>query len=255
MLKHQIIDQNGFFSSAALVDFSSDLQNFMKAQDRNRPYAERILQFQSQRDASPQEQLYLSILVETFAEFSEQTPHQSPNYTIGSHHFVEEMHDIIGRALILDCVGWVSEDKTVQSPLPLKGLEPFISAYQAEPSQTIGNYLAFMGDQHSLELLNSLHAHCATPGMDFPHIALKMPIPYDTIRQVAPDTLRSDHAPFWRKGIPAVFISDTAEFRSNLYHSTADTLDAINFTFLTTLVESLFHFLTPATDTRRAYPA
>jgi Zn-dependent M28 family amino/carboxypeptidase len=43
------------------------------------------------------------------------------------------------------------------------------------------------------------------------------------------DSLRSDHAPFWKESIPTLFISDTANFRSELYHTPGDTHDKINY--------------------------
>lgn len=46
---------------------------------------------------------------------------------------------------------------------------------------------------------------------------------------VAPrDLLRSDHAPFLALGIPAVLISDTANFRSPHYHKPSDTIDTLD---------------------------
>jgi Zn-dependent M28 family amino/carboxypeptidase len=46
-----------------------------------------------------------------------------------------------------------------------------------------------------------------------------------------PDLLRSDHAPFWDKGVPAVFVSDTANFRNPNYHQPGDTVDTIDLAF------------------------
>ena len=43
------------------------------------------------------------------------------------------------------------------------------------------------------------------------------------------DIFRSDHAPFWAAGIPAIMITDTANFRNPHYHNSTDTLD---YTFM-----------------------
>jgi Zn-dependent M28 family amino/carboxypeptidase len=45
--------------------------------------------------------------------------------------------------------------------------------------------------------------------------------------------LRSDHSPFWSAGIPALFFTDTAEFRNPNYHKVTDTVDTLDFDFLT----------------------
>lgn len=34
---------------------------------------------------------------------------------------------------------------------------------------------------------------------------------------------RSDHVPFWEAGLPALMLTDTAEFRNPNYHRTTDT--------------------------------
>lgn len=54
-----------------------------------------------------------------------------------------------------------------------------------------------------------------------------------------PDLLRSDHAPFLAINVPAIILSDTANFRSPHYHrpsDTIETLDAARFTTATRAV-------------------
>lgn len=43
---------------------------------------------------------------------------------------------------------------------------------------------------------------------------------------------RSDHAPFWEAGIPAVMWTDTSEFRNANYHLPTDTPDTLDYAFL-----------------------
>ena len=40
---------------------------------------------------------------------------------------------------------------------------------------------------------------------------------------------RSDHAPFWRQGIPALMVTDTAEFRNAHYHQRTDLPETLDF--------------------------
>lgn len=47
------------------------------------------------------------------------------------------------------------------------------------------------------------------------------------------DILPSDLAPFWRERIPALMLTDMANFRYPLYHTRADTIDKLDFDFLT----------------------
>jgi len=56
---------------------------------------------------------------------------------------------------------------------------------------------------------------------------------------LAPDLLRSDHAPFWLAGIPAVMIGDTADFRSPHYHQASDKVETLDLGFADAVVRWL----------------
>lgn len=53
-----------------------------------------------------------------------------------------------------------------------------------------------------------------------------------------PDLSRSDHAPFWRENIPAIFISDSANFRYPHYHTGSDTVDQLDFDFMEKIAQT-----------------
>lgn len=55
---------------------------------------------------------------------------------------------------------------------------------------------------------------------------------------IAPDFRRSDHAHFWDLNIPALMITDGANFRNQNYHSTTDDISTINFTFMSRVVKA-----------------
>jgi aminopeptidase YwaD len=50
--------------------------------------------------------------------------------------------------------------------------------------------------------------------------------------QLVPDTRRSDHAPFWDMGYPALMVTDTANLRNPHYHQPTDRLDTLDLRFL-----------------------
>ncbi len=52
------------------------------------------------------------------------------------------------------------------------------------------------------------------------------------------DILRSDHAPFWAEGFPALLITDTANFRNPNYHQASDTRATLDFGFLADSVKA-----------------
>jgi len=60
----------------------------------------------------------------------------------------------------------------------------------------------------------------------------KIPFGFEKIAKWLMDLLRSDHGPFWRENIPALMITDTANFRYPYYHTEADTIDKLDFDFI-----------------------
>lgn len=47
-----------------------------------------------------------------------------------------------------------------------------------------------------------------------------------------PDAHRSDHRHYWEAGIPAVFVTDTGEFRNDTYHGPTDLPTTLDFEFM-----------------------
>lgn len=48
----------------------------------------------------------------------------------------------------------------------------------------------------------------------------------------------SDHASFWDEGFKAIMMDDTAGLRNSIYHTPADTIGSLNFTFMTNIVKA-----------------
>jgi Zn-dependent M28 family amino/carboxypeptidase len=53
----------------------------------------------------------------------------------------------------------------------------------------------------------------------------------------------SDHAPFWRHGIPAVMVGDTAFYRNPHYHRPSDRMETLSLPFLEGVTRGLATFL------------
>jgi hypothetical protein len=54
---------------------------------------------------------------------------------------------------------------------------------------------------------------------------------------IAMDFRRSDHAPFWDADVPAIMLTDGANFRNLNYHEPSDTIGALSFTFMSNVVK------------------
>lgn len=113
----------------------------------------------------------------------------------------------------LEMLGYYSDEEGSQrSPIPaIPGI--------FEPP-TVGDMIAVVGlARHGSFIgpfVEGMRRHGRTPV--FP---LAMPAPL-------PDLGRSDHAPFWGIGVPAVMITDTANFRNPHYHRPTDTIETLD---------------------------
>ena len=63
-------------------------------------------------------------------------------------------------------------------------------------------------------------------------------LPFVGLNRLSRDLRRSDHGPFWKKGIPALMLTDTANFRSGYYHTPFDLVETIDLSFATKVVQS-----------------
>ena len=135
---------------------------------------------------------------------------------LGSIAFTEKAGSLTGvkGAIILDMIGYACHTPGCQAyppRLPVPNLPE------------TGDFLAVLGLQSHINLLGAfaLSAQTTAPTV------LSLPVPKPMLN-LFPDLLRSDHAPFWEKGIPAVLVSDTANFRNPNYHTPQDTPDTLD---------------------------
>lgn len=92
---------------------------------------------------------------------------------------------------------------------------------------------------------DALRAHASSLGLK----TIALPLNRDLI-SVLPDALRSDHAPFWGQGYPAIMITDTAELRNPNYHcyEGSDDPSTIDYTFATQVTEATLNAAAYALD-------
>lgn len=135
----------------------------------------------------------------------------------GSQAFVAQIanKEMLQGAVILDMVGYACD---------APGCQTYPAMLPIRPPTDRGTFLAALGDQGHAYLLDSFAQ--STPAL--PSV-VTLPVP--TFSGLTPDLVRSDHAPFWDKGIGAVLVTDTANFRNPHYHQPSDTLETINSDF------------------------
>lgn len=131
-------------------------------------------------------------------------------------HLKATGQDILG-AIVLECVGYASRTEGSQRR----------PAGVPVPVPTVGDFLAVIGNDQARPLVEAMLA-ARTSVPELPLVPLLVPGCGETL----PDTRRSDHAAFWDCGLPAVMLTDTANFRNPHYHRATDTLETLDLEFM-----------------------
>jgi Zn-dependent M28 family amino/carboxypeptidase len=143
---------------------------------------------------------------------------------LGSREFVADLPTqpawAVQEAHIFEMVGFCTRAARSQRMPP--GLPPIFAP-------KVGDFLALLANRNSNSVAEALLALAATYVPQSSVLALKI---YLGIERYFGHLLRSDHAPFWEAGIPAVMWTDTSEFRNPHYHQTSDTPDSLDYDFL-----------------------
>jgi Zn-dependent M28 family amino/carboxypeptidase len=148
----------------------------------------------------------------------------------GSRHLVERLgRNRLEQVHVLEMVGYTGLGPGSQrNPIPPLSVPD------------VGDFLGLVGTHRSARALD--HALACAGASAIPVHGLYLPlVPLGAVRQVAPHVFRSDHAPFWHEGIPALMWTDTAEFRNPNYHQPSDTPDTLDYTFLAEVARLLIH--------------
>lgn len=112
-----------------------------------------------------------------------------------------------------------------------KGCQKLPPGLPAGIAPDTGDFIAVIGDAEHLDLLAAFRRASGPAngaGGRPPVFALPVPDKGD----VLPDTRRSDHSPFWDRGVGAVMVTDTAELRNPHYHRASDTPATLDPAFL-----------------------
>ncbi|MHC5596710.1 MAG: M28 family peptidase [Nostoc sp.] len=147
---------------------------------------------------------------------------------LGSQAFVSKTARLqnLGGAIVMDMVGYACYSA---------GCQKYPAGLPITPPSDKGDFLAVVGDTEHLPLLNAFQNSQNIPSTalnkeesNLPSV-LTLPIPLKGL--LTPDTLRSDHAPFWYQGVGAVLVTDTANLRTPHYHKPTDVPATIERSF------------------------
>jgi len=129
--------------------------------------------------------------------------------------------------ICLDMLGYYSDEEHSQR-------YPF--AAMSRLYGTRGDFLAMVGRQTDTRLMT------VAQGAFRKATTLKIQS-FPTPNLLEPLFARSDHAPFWWEGYPALFFTDTADFRNRHYHRATDTWDTLDYDRLAQVPVGLYHVI------------
>ncbi len=149
-----------------------------------------------------------------FVAFVNEEPPHFQTETMGSLVYAKRCQargETIAAMLCLDTVGCYFDTEGSQR-IP-EGLE-------GGGFPTVGNFLAFVGDENSRYHVDSAKAAFAA--------ASSIPAVGGVFPETVPGVGWSDHWSFWQTGYPAVMVTDTAPYRYPHYHLPGDTPDQVD---------------------------
>ncbi|MBK9107889.1 MAG: M28 family peptidase [Saprospiraceae bacterium] len=133
-----------------------------------------------------------------------------------------------------EMIGFYSEEPNTQE-LPTGFNILFPDAYnKVIQDQRRGNFITNVANTTSSGLKSIFDQSAATYVPTLKVISVEVP----GNGSIAPDLRRSDHASFWDKGIPALMLTDGANFRNKKYHTANDSLHYLHFGFMSNVIKS-----------------
>ena len=155
---------------------------------------------------------------------------ESPFYgthLMGSKVFVDSLskQEVYGM-VSLEMLGYFSSEENSQRyPWPFKIFYP-----------DTADFIAFVGNMASRSWLHEsilafrFQSNIAAEGLVAPEFFV-------------PDISRSDQVSFWKHGIPAFMITDTANYRSSTYHFAGDVIETLDMESMTRVVMGIRNML------------
>lgn len=106
---------------------------------------------------------------------------------------------------------------------------------QINANQNRGDFITHVGSNVSVHQMKAFEEEASVHTPDLKFVSLKLD---SSLFAVASDLLRSDHAAFLLNRLPAVMLTDGANFRNQNYHTANDLVETLNFTFMQQVVQA-----------------
>lgn len=130
--------------------------------------------------------------------------------------------DSIVLALVFEMIGYRSSEPMSQRTDPqLEAVFPDAGA-QIAANQYRGDFALVVNDETATAAVADMQAVAEDVALPIVNISLLA-----ALKRSLDPLRRSDHAPFWDADYPALFITDTADYRNDHYHCLRSTTDAV----------------------------
>ena len=150
---------------------------------------------------------------------------------MGSQHYAQSVADDgaeLKLMISVEMIGYYSDEPGSQRyPLSVFGYSPLTLFY---PSRA--NFIGVIGRAEDREIV-ARTKRLMTVSDTLPVYSINAP-------QLVPGIDRSDHRSFWSLGMPAVMVTDTADYRNDNYHRSSDTPDTLDYERMARVAEGLY---------------
>ena len=189
------------------------------------------VQLEVARHLAQQASIHNRELAVKFVSFALEEPPVYGTAHMGSRVYARmarRQKEKIDGMICLEMVGYACHEPGCQS-------YPFPLMFRDYPKQ--GNFIGIVNNFKSRRFARKLVVQFQK-NRRLP--VVRLTIPFNG--WILPAVRLSDHASFWDKGYRAVMVTDSAFFRNPYYHTVADTMDKLDFSFMAEVVESLVIF-------------
>ena len=112
--------------------------------------------------------------------------------------------------------------------------------FRVDAERNVGDWAFILTDGAAEKLGQTFSTLCERESIALPYGYFHFPLDYEGIVQQFPQSLHSDHVPFWEAGIPTMFLFDTASWRlPYVGHTMADTIEILDFEQITRICKAV----------------
>lgn len=153
----------------------------------------------------------------------------SEEYNVSGSYYYTENHTLPSLAIIFETIGFNTSKPNSQMLPPFFNIF-FKGLYQRSKQNSFkGNFsAAICSDDTAMEKCRQYESFAKSENLE----VYSVKIPKDPIKFIFMDLFRSDHTPFINKKVPAIMITDSADFRNPNYHMPSDTMDKLDTDFI-----------------------